>query len=158
MMTTSEYIEYCEEEVKMVSKSEDDDFEFFQTRNFPEYFEEDLKEEIEDENYPDTKLIRHTCDICIKSYASARSLTNHIQSLHKGRKYPCDLCTYQAMRKDHLIAHIQCLHEKVKYSCNQCEYKATRQSSLKTHIESVHEKVKYSCNQCEYKATYSVSP
>ena len=93
-IATSEYIEYFEDDLKIEIKSEVGDMEPFQNQTNPEYFEEDLKEEIEDENYPDTKLIRHTCDICIKSYASARSLTNHIQSLHKGRKYPCDLCTY----------------------------------------------------------------
>ena len=41
-MTTSEYIEYCEDDVKMEIKPKDDDVELFQSRKYPEYFEEDL--------------------------------------------------------------------------------------------------------------------
>ena len=93
-METLEYIEYFENEVKMEIKSEDDDLELFQNRKHSEYFEEDVKEEIVDEKNPDSILVKHECDICYKSYKYRVSLTKHIQSVHKGLKYPCTQCTY----------------------------------------------------------------
>ena len=41
-METKEYIEYCEDEVKMEMKPEDDDLEISQNRKYSEYFEEDV--------------------------------------------------------------------------------------------------------------------
>ena len=76
----TEYIEYCEDEIKMEIKSEDDDFELSQTRKYSEYFEEDVKEEIIDEKNPDSILVKYKCDICSKSYKSKSNLTQHIQS------------------------------------------------------------------------------
>ena len=98
-METAEYIEYCEDEIKMEIKSEDDYLELSQNRKYSEYFEEDVKEEIVDEKNPVSILVKYKCDICSKSYKSKRTLTRHIQSVHKGLKYPCDQCVYQATRK-----------------------------------------------------------
>ena len=64
-MGTTEYIEYCEDEVKMEIKSEDDYMELSQNRKYSEYFEEDVKEEIVDEKNPPSNLVKHVCDICI---------------------------------------------------------------------------------------------
>ena len=83
----------------MEIKSEDDDLELSTDRKYSEYFEEDVKEDIVDEKNPHSILLKYKCDICSKSYKSKSHLTQHIQSLHKGLKYPCDQCVYQATRK-----------------------------------------------------------
>ena len=93
-MDTTEYIEYREDKVKTEIKAEDDDLELSQYRKYGEYFEEDVKEEIVDKKNPHSNLVKHVCDICSKSYKSKRNLTQHIQSVHKGLKYPCDQCVY----------------------------------------------------------------
>ena len=120
----------------MEIKPEDDDLKLSPERNYSEYFEEDVKEEILDEKNPDSDWL--ICDICSTGYKSKRNLNQHIQSAHKGLKFPCDQCVYQATRKDKLWAHIRSVHEKVKYPCNQCEYKATTQSNLKSHYQRKH--------------------
>ena len=51
-METAEYIEYCQDEIKMEIKQEDDDLELSQNRKHSEYFEEDVKEDIVDEKNP----------------------------------------------------------------------------------------------------------
>ena len=106
----------------MEIKPEDDGFDLSPNRKYSEYFEEDVKEEIVDEKNPDTILVKHLCNICSKNYKSKRTLTLHIQSVHKGLKYPCDQCVYQALSKANLWTHIRSVHEKVKYPCDQCQH------------------------------------
>ena len=48
-METTEYIEYFEDEIKTENEPEDDDIELSRTIKFSEYFEEDVKEELQDE-------------------------------------------------------------------------------------------------------------
>ena len=54
MMTTSEYIEYFEDDVRSEIKPEDFDLELFQNRKYLQYFEEDVKEAFEGMKNPDT--------------------------------------------------------------------------------------------------------
>ena len=150
-MATNEYIEYCEDEVKMEIKSEDDDMELSPNRKYSEYFE--VKEEIVNEKNPQSKLVNHVCDICSKSYKSKGNLTQHIQSVHKGLKFPCDQCVYQATTKENLWAHLRSVHEKIKYPCDQCQHSATTKGDLKSHARSVHEGIKYPCSQCDKQFT-----
>ena len=121
-METIEHIEYFEDNVKMEIQEENYDLELCQNRKYSEYFEEDVKEEIVDEKNPHSIIVKYKCDICSRSYKSKGTLTQHIQSVHKGLKYPCDQCVYQATRKGDLLTHIRSVHEKVKYPCNQCQH------------------------------------
>ena len=133
MNNTGEYIENCEDDVKMEVKSEDDDLKLSPYRKYSEYFEEDVKDKIVDEKNPDTIQLRHECKICSKSYKSKGYLAQHTKSVHKGLKFPCNQCEYKASRQGHLKSHIESKHKKVKYPCNQCDYKATEKGSLKKH-------------------------
>ena len=112
-MATSEYIEYCDDDVKMEIKSEIQDEELFHNRKYAEYFEEDVKEEIVDKKNSHSKVVTSTCNICSKSFKSNRNLSQHIQSVHKGLKYPCNLCEYKATKKGYLKTHIESVHEKL---------------------------------------------
>ena len=96
-MATAEYIEYCEDNIKMEIKQEDDDLELSKNRKHSEYFEEDVKEENVDEKNPHSILVKYKCDICSKSYKSKRYLTKHIQSEHKANQ-----CEYKATEKGSL--------------------------------------------------------
>ena len=98
-METTEYIEYCEDEIKTEIKPGVDDKKLSQKINYSEYFKEDVKEEIEDEMEPQSNLVKHLCDICSKTYKSKDTLKEHMQSVHRGQKYPCDQCVYKASRK-----------------------------------------------------------
>ena len=142
----SEYIENCEDEIKIEVKSKVEDLQLSRNRQYAEYFEEDIKEETVVEMNTHTNLVTYTCDICSKSYKSKRYLTQHIQSVHEKVKYPCNLCEYKATQQASLKRHIESVHEKVKYSCNQCGKEFTGRSNLKRHIGSVHKKTKYLCN------------
>ena len=96
MKTTGEYIEYCEDEVKMEIKREDNDLELSQNRKNLEYFEEDVKEEVVDDQNPNSTLKKRTCDICSKSYKTQGHLKAHIKSVHEKLKHPCNLCEHKA--------------------------------------------------------------
>ena len=63
-MEITEYIEYCEDEVKREIKQEHHDLEIFQSRN-SEYFEEDVKGDIVDEKNQDSIMVQNNkCNIC----------------------------------------------------------------------------------------------
>ena len=104
-----------------------------------EYFEEDVKIEIDDK--PGLDVVKPVCDICKKYFKSKSVLRNHISSVHKGIKYPCNQCAYKATEKGSLKKHIESVHEKVKHPCDQCGKQFTQQGNQKRHVESVHEKV-----------------
>ena len=70
-MEATEYIEYCEDEVKMEVKSEDDDLELFQNTKYAEYFEEDLKEETVDKKSPQSNLRKHNYMYKSKSHLTS---------------------------------------------------------------------------------------
>ena len=133
----------------MEVKAEDDKLELSETTKYAEYFEEDVKEEIIDEKNSQSNFEKRMCDICSKSYKSKGNLTQHIQSVHKGLKYPCDQCVYQATTKESLLAHIRSVHEKVKYPCDQCQHSTVTKGGLKSQTRSVHAGIKYSCSQCD---------
>ena len=79
----------------------------------------------------------------------------HVQSIHKGVKYPCQYCDYQATQVGNLRQHIKSKHEGEKYPCQKCDHQATTSSNLQKHIKAKHEGVKYPCQQCDYMATTS---
>ena len=56
-MEITEYIEYCEDEVKREIKQEDHNLKNFQKRS-SEYLEEDVKENIVDEKNHDSKMVQ----------------------------------------------------------------------------------------------------
>ena len=152
-MEFKEYIEYMEEDDKRNMKlKRENGKEYFEEDTtikseisaYNEYFEEDIKTEHKEE-IARYDLVNNSCDICQKHYKTKRNLVNHIQSAHKGIKYPCNLCEYKATSQGHRKRHIESVHQKIKHPCNICDYTATDKRFLKKHIESVHEKIsKYS--------------
>ena len=78
------------------------------------------------------------CDQCDKSYAGSGALWRHVQSEHKGVKYPCTQCDYTATTNCNLKIHIRAKHEGLRFPCDYCEYQATQAGSLKAHIKARH--------------------
>ena len=59
-------------------------------------------------------------------------------------KYICEQCDYKATKKGDLSTHINSIHKGVRFPCKKCDYKATQKGTLLRHIESIHEGVKCS--------------
>ena len=97
------------------------------------------------------------CDYCQSQFTRIDTLRNHIESLHKDKKYACNQCDYQAPQRYNLAIHIKSKHEGLE--CQQCQKQFTCKDGLKGHIKSIHEGIKYACNQCNYqaKAKYSLT-
>ena len=113
-MATSENIKYCKEEIKVEMKSEVEGLQLYRNRKYAEYFEEDVSNEIVDEKNPQTNLVTYTCDICSKSYKSNKSLTQHIQSVHRRLKFPCIQCDKQFTQKSFVKRHVKSSQELEK--------------------------------------------
>ena len=45
-----------------------------------------------------------------------------------------------------LKKHVESKHKGVRYPCSKCKYAATTASELKKHVESKHEGVRYPCS------------
>merc|ERR1712150_66848 len=111
-MKRTEYIEYFEADDNKNIKEEN--FEENTgikrvTSESNEYFEEDFKTENKGQ------FLNNLCNICQKQYKSKRSLSTHIQSDHRGIKYPCIICEYKATAPGNLKQHIESVHENIKY-------------------------------------------
>ena len=70
-----------------------------------EYFEEDVKENIVDE-----EKVKHPCNQCEHKASTKRHLKIHIESVHEKIKYSCNLCEYKATTQSSLKSHNQRKH------------------------------------------------
>lgn len=101
--------------------------------------------------------IRHTCEICDKSFLKKQNLNEHLEKhWKKDKNIPlpriftcpvcnCDLPTFR-MLKHHAIGIHQLdrhdpliIKQKPLYECNECQEKFKHQMSLKAHKEKMHE-------------------
>ena len=89
--------------------------------------------------------------LALNVYAAttASSLKIHIESKHKGVRYPCSQCEYSTTERINLKRYVGVKHEGVIYACSQCKYAAA--GELKRHIEYKHKdisapNVSMSCN------------
>merc|ERR1712150_30191 len=72
------------------------------------------------------------------------------------KKFPCteETCAYSAALESTLKQHVNSIHRLRKFACMECEFIAKREIALKSHVKNVHTRIKdHECNQCEYKCS-----
>ncbi|CAG2057041.1 unnamed protein product, partial [Timema podura] len=91
---------------------------------------------------------RHTCHICLKSYASRHSLTEHM-AWHSGIKtFFCPVCEKGYYSATQLRTHAR-THSSIRpYLCNICGKSYKLDSDLKRHSFIHSELSPYLCNIC----------
>ena len=61
------------------------------------------------------------CDECEKNYTTKSALQHHIQSLHRGLRFPCSVCTDVLSTKYALERHVHNMHgSDRKFKCDMC--------------------------------------
>jgi len=63
-----------------------------------------------------------------------------LDTVHDGNllQFLCEHCEYKSPRRNNLTQHMESVHEGVRYPCDYCDYKATKKHYLKTHIRKKH--------------------
>ena len=91
------------------------------------------------------------CHICGGQFSSKANVSNHISSVHDGKKdFVCTECDKSFSYKTSLKTHKKRVHDKLKVACPQCDSQVGSAYYLKKHIESVHEKKKkFTCSKCQ---------
>ena len=57
---------------------------------------------------PAVNVITNTCKYMFK---------NHIESIHKGVRYPCSQCEYKATSTEYDMTHAESMHKDIGNSC-----------------------------------------
>jgi len=83
----------------------------------------------------------HECDVCEKSFASAKSLTRHIVKRHPNVFYKCNVCGEEFKNKSELSDHRERekhVSDKKKWVCEFCSKPLTSKESYNYHISKFH--------------------
>lgn len=93
--------------------------------------------ETEKENHECAPLKPFQCEMCEKVYTTRGALKFHIESLHKGVKFPCHLCSVTLSNKQALDRHIRNVHvvSVRKYKCGSCDKAFKDKESLSRHVK-----------------------
>jgi uncharacterized Zn-finger protein len=93
----------------------------------------------------------HVCSICGKSYKTASTLTQHMDT-HNLTKYECQECGLELNTKRTLRQHMLKHSEIMKHVCEFCDSKFKRIKTFKEHLISIHTDIKaYQCEWCDRK-------
>ena len=102
------------------------------------------------------KLKAHKCSTCDASFASSKTLRNHIDAVHEKKKpHLCSLCGSSFAYSSALKGHIENVHEgKKSHLCTICGKAFYTASLMKRHFRIVHEGIKeikevLSCPHCD---------
>jgi KRAB domain-containing zinc finger protein len=101
-------------------------------------------------DHPD-KLIKHTCQICNRFFASLHSMSRHTRYIHTNDVVFCELCGKDFKNKFNLKSHIFHMHtqdKEPKYFCDLCDYVGTSSSTFHAHKRGVHGPKTFVCEQC----------
>lgn len=68
------------------------------------------------------RLSSLNCKLCLKSFSSSVSLTQHFKSIHKGITHACYFCTKLFTTRGFLKSHIDTVHLRLKsFMCMYCD-------------------------------------
>ena len=90
------------------------------------------------------------CHICDRMFSIKKSLENHIEAVHGGKKpYKCKICDHCFTQSSGLSGHVKRAHEEKKIECVICGAMISK-NYIKEHMYSVHEgKKPFKCHVCE---------
>ena len=87
-------------------------------------------------NSSKTKTLQENlqCDVCSKTFASKRSLKNHMLLHNSDKKFKCLICGKMLNRKSSIREHVK-MHQKGKqFKCELCGKSFGKRTCLKRHI------------------------
>ncbi|XP_017782443.1 PREDICTED: gastrula zinc finger protein XlCGF52.1 isoform X2 [Nicrophorus vespilloides] len=89
------------------------------------------------------------CDVCSKTFKSARNLRDHLQRAHTtDKKHKCPHCDARFLQKYKLNIHVR-THTGVRpYKCPECEKTFNRSDGLKEHLLVHSKRVSFDCAEC----------
>ncbi len=135
-----------------VTRTKEEDVQSSETHNIKEGYNislDDEKTTTDDRAIMKDKKI--DCNICSKTFASNRTLRNHVNAVHKKMKpHKCQICAVTFSRISSLKSHVDAIHNNLRpFECKICSKALTTNRSLKQHVEAVHEKMKsHKCQIC----------
>merc|ERR1711864_23213 len=87
------------------------------------------------------------CEICIKVFSTAASLTSH--RWQHTKPFQCEHCRQRFASKGNLVIHRRRHTGEKPYGCNLCDSKFSTKGNLKRHVQT-HSGIKpWACNQCD---------
>ena len=114
--------------------------------------EKGCKRDVKDNIRPALKNINphKKCHICDRMFSIKKTLENHIEAVHGGKKpYKCEICDQCFTQSSGLSGHVQRVHEEKKIKCSICGVMISK-GYFKVHMYSIHEgKKPFNCDICE---------
>ncbi|XP_073989584.1 uncharacterized protein isoform X2 [Rhodnius prolixus] len=91
---------------------------------------------------------KYFCDICSKSFITARSLEGHLKFHEFGNIYECPICKVKFLKLPNLKKHIPTHLKDGHYSCPHCPKKFSAYKMIRNHIRTYHAGRKFPCHEC----------
>ena len=76
---------------------------------------------------------RHTCHVCLKTFANIYSLKVHTERVHPLKTHKCDICNKTYGILNDLKYHYKNYHIRLAYDCDACGKPFNSKSKLKKH-------------------------
>ncbi|XP_060534816.1 zinc finger protein 16-like [Cylas formicarius] len=109
------------------------------------------------ENMPQWATTRK-CNVCELSFANAKSLKQHVLSVHKNFKpFICNVCGHKTTRKAMLELHLRQHTGAKPHKCLYCAYRTGDHNCLRKHMMKHIGAKQYSCPHCSYSCIQSSS-
>ena len=92
------------------------------------------------QNHSETnQLSQFICSECEYFTQHKQLLKNHIETKHKGVRYPCDVCNYQALSVMNLRDHQASKHKiNPRFRCKLCGFCTNHTNKKKDHVPRQH--------------------
>ncbi|SCO37008.1 uncharacterized protein FFMR_04492 [Fusarium fujikuroi] len=113
-----------------------------------------LEQDNADQEYWDST---HKCDICNKSFTTARSLTRHKRTHTWDKPYKCDICGRSFTRAKGLKEHIKTHTGQKPHTCDVCGQSFARLDHLNGHKKTHTGEKPYKCDICNKSFTTATS-
>ncbi|XP_059056395.1 gastrula zinc finger protein XlCGF46.1 [Achroia grisella] len=109
-------------------------------KNSPESQTKDLKASTGEKS--------HSCDVCMKYYATAGGLKLHLLTHMEEKPYSCDMCKKSFSTKYRLKEHMRIYINEKPFVCNVCKRGFSRSQQLKRHFLTHTGEKPYTCDSC----------